>query len=92
MTNVLTSYDLHKIRNYQPLWDGLAKIGATRLLESLWVVTVAADVGQVRDALLGLLDNDDSVVVLELPVGASWSARSVRAGGAAWLTKFVRTY
>jgi hypothetical protein len=92
MTNVLISYDLHKIRNYQPLWDGLAKIGATRLLESLWVVTVAADVANVRDALAGLADNDDSLVVIELPVGTSWSTRAARPGGVAWLTNFVRAY
>lgn len=92
MKNYIISYDLHDQRHYQPVWDLLNRIGAVRLLESLWMVTTAHGSAQLRDALRATADNDDSFVVIELIAGAEWSAWSAKSAGANWLTANVRRY
>jgi len=92
MKNYIISYDLHDQRNYQPVWDLLNRIGAVRLLESLWVVTTAHGSAQIRDALKAAADQDDSIVVIELIAGAEWSSWNAKPAGTNWLTTNVRRY
>jgi hypothetical protein len=85
MAHYIVSYDLHNQRNYQPVWDALESWGATRLLESLWVLTNSATAGEIRDALKAKTDDDDSVAVIELKTGSNWSTWRARQGGTDWL-------
>jgi hypothetical protein len=85
MAHFIISYDLHHQRHYQPVWDKLESWGAVRLLESLWVATLNNTAGQVRDALQGVVDGDDSIAVIELKVGSGWGTYNARKAGVDWL-------
>lgn len=88
----LISYDLRKQRDYEPLWDALAKANASRLLQSVWLVELSAEIGAVRQALSALMDNDDGLAVIELKPGSGWATKSVLPAGNTWLTSHVRAY
>jgi hypothetical protein len=89
MAHYLISYDLHKQRNYQPVWDKLEAWGAVRLLESLWVVTRNSTANQIRDDLKAAIDSDDSIAILELKSGSGWSTWNARKSGIDWLKKNI---
>ena len=76
----LFSYDLHNQRNYKPVWDLLESWGATRLLESLWVVTLNSTASEVRDALNQKIDGDDSTALIELKSGSVGDHASPESG------------
>ncbi len=74
MSLYFLSYDLRKQRNYQPLYDELAKFNAKRVLESLWCfkrfnTTAAA----LRDHFRQFIDQDDGLVVAEV---TDWATRN----------------
>jgi hypothetical protein len=52
VAHYIVSYDLHKERVYQPVWNKLEGWGATRLLESLWVLTSNLTASQIRDGIV----------------------------------------
>jgi hypothetical protein len=81
VAHCIISYDLHDQRTYQPVWNLLGQWGAVRLFESLWVVSLNASVGRVRDALAAVMDNDDSVAAIEMSSGASWASTRARQAG-----------
>ena len=85
----LASYDLHNQRNYQPVWTALEEMGATRLLESLWVLTSSLTAIQIRDRLKQAADSDDSVAVIELKSGSYWATERARQSGVAWLRQNI---
>jgi hypothetical protein len=74
----LVSYDAHHVRDYTRLYRLLAQLSAVRLHYSLWIVEGQFDAAQLRNAIRGALDADDSVAVLELPNGAKWATYRVR--------------
>ncbi|GFN25465.1 hypothetical protein ADE_11630 [Achromobacter denitrificans] len=68
------SYDLRKSRNYQPLYDALAKLGATRVLESLWAITHAdTNCETVRNYFRQFIDADDGLIVTQAVDWATWN-------------------
>jgi len=71
----LVSYDLHNQRSYQPVWDLLGRLRGKRLLESVWIVNSSHNAGQLRDLLNQVIDNDDSVAVVELGPGINRGTR-----------------
>ena len=89
MAHFIISYDLHKQRTYEPVWNALEDWGATRLLESLWVVTLINSAEEVRDALKEMIDNDDSISVIELKHGSDWATTRAKKRGVAWLTNNI---
>lgn len=89
MAHFIISYDLHNQRTYQPVWNLLEKWGAVRLLESLWVVTLGNTAAEVRDALNQVIDNDDSVALVELKTGSGWATMRARQPGIAWLKRNI---
>lgn len=92
MAHFLISYDLHKVRNYEPLWAALGSWGAVRLLESVWLVSINSGAGDIRDALLRAVDNDDSIAVIELKPGSEWSTHRAKPAGTDWLTLNIKRY
>lgn len=93
MQHFIISYDLHRQRTYEPVWEMLEGWGAVRLLESLWVVTTSkGGAGEIRTALQAVIDNDDSLTVIELKAGSQWSAIRAKLAGTAWLSANIRTY
>ena len=89
MASYIVSYDLHQQRHYQPVWNLLESMAATRLLESLWVVTSALTAQQIRDALQTVIDNDDSTAVIELKPGSWWANRLAKPAGVQWLQRNI---
>jgi hypothetical protein len=84
------SYDVHEDRNYQLLIEGLRKVGAVKLLESLWLIAVNDGAGDVTDWMRSLANKDDPVVVIELQPGSSWWSVGAKPDGTAWLTRNIR--
>lgn len=89
MAHYIASYDLHNQRNYQPVWNALENMGATRLLESLWVVTSNLSAGDIRDRLKNAADSDDSIAVIELKEGSNWGTWNSRPTGVEWLKRNI---
>src|SRR5262245_29459523 len=90
MAHFAISYDLHKQRTYEPVWNLLKSWGAVRLLESFWVVTLNNTAGQVRDALQRVVDTDDSVAVIEIKTGSDWACLRAKSAGVEWLRRNIR--
>ena len=61
----IISYDLVAPgRNYQPLWDELARIGAQRGLQSQWAVRrVETTASGLRDHFKKFIDSNDRLLV-----------------------------
>jgi hypothetical protein len=89
MAHFIVSYDLHNQRHYQPVWTQLEAWGATRLLESLWVLSINLTALQVRDGIQVVIDNDDSVAVVEVKQGSWWANRLARPAGVQWLQQNI---
>lgn len=85
MALFVVSYDLHKIRNYEPLHAGLQRGGAVRILESLWLWQVNDTAQGVRDALMNLVDQDDALAVIEIKPKSDWASRNALQPGVQWL-------
>lgn len=66
MAVFLISYDTHKQRNYEALYEGLEENDFVRVLESVWIGELTNSHTEVRDWLRGLLDEDDSILVIKL--------------------------
>ena len=85
MAHFIITYDLHRQRTYQPVWDALEGWGAAKLLESVWLVTLNNTASEVRDALKEVVDSDDSVAVIELKSGSGWATLRAKNAGNDWL-------
>lgn len=66
MTSYTVSYDLMKQKDYQKLWDELARLGAHRTQDSYWLVNVDNTAQELHDHLKSFVDADDRVWVSEL--------------------------
>lgn len=89
MALFLVSYDLHRQRNYQLLWNELSDKGGERVLDSLWVIELKNRAGEVRDGLKELVDQDDSVAVIEVKEGSDWSTSRSQKRGVDWLRQHL---
>lgn len=68
------NYDLRKTRNYQSLYDELAKFNAVRILESLWCFKrTNTSATSLRDFLKQFVDSDDGICVSEVAHWATWN-------------------
>lgn len=87
----IISYDLHRDRDYKPVHDLMDEWHAAKLLESLWLANLRGPAEVVRDIVLGTLDADDSVAVIQLKLGSQWAVTRVLQGGINWLWRFLPT-
>ncbi|CUJ64811.1 hypothetical protein HMPREF3069_03155 [Achromobacter xylosoxidans] len=72
------SYDLRKSRNYQPLYDELGRIGAVRVLESLW--SFARDLTSAESLSTHyrqFVDADDGLIVIKASDWAGYNLLAV---------------
>jgi len=88
-TTYIVSYDLRKSRNYPLMYKALDTLKAAKLLESLWLVTLAPNVGAIRlrDAIMSAarMDGDDGLIVIELKKTSDWATYNAQKTGLAWL-------
>lgn len=89
MAHYIASYDLHNQRHYEPVWEALRKMGAVRLLESLWVLTSNLSAEDVRNKIKAAADSDDSVAVIELKRGSLWATDGAQGAGVEWLKQNI---
>jgi hypothetical protein len=87
--NFFITYDLHNRRNYESLYQLLASWKAVRLTQSDWLVTLNGTAQVVRDVVLGHLDSDDTVAVVEITKGANWATVRVSPAANAFLSDNV---
>jgi hypothetical protein len=85
MALYLITYDLRKRRDYPPLYEALARLKATRLLQSVWLADLVGPASVVRDLLTPYLDADDGIAVIELKSTAQWATLRVNPSGLRWL-------
>lgn len=83
MTTFVLTYDLIKKKDYQTLWDELARLGAHRALESFWLISLNNTAKEVHDHFKGFVDSDDRLWVSELTAKHHFS--NVKGGTNAWL-------
>jgi len=76
VTLYFLDYDLRKQRNYQALYDELARFGAVRMLESSWCFHVSnSTAAKVRDHFKLFIDTDDGLWVAAV---TEWATVGVR--------------
>jgi hypothetical protein len=85
MPMYLISYDLRKIRNYEPLWKVLRDWNSVRLLESLWLTELTGPAEAIRNLLTAYIDNDDGIIVIELKADFQWATLRCQPAGLQWL-------
>jgi len=69
----LVSYDLIKPgRNYQPLYDELARLGAKRVLASEWILRNSSSAYDILVHLVKSIDSNDRMIVNELNSNCAW--------------------
>lgn len=60
------TYDLIKRKDYPELWNELERLGAQKALLSFYLVNLTNDdPNEVRDHLLGFVDDDDRIMVVK---------------------------
>ena len=90
MAAYLITYDNKAPRNYTALYRLMATWGAVRLSESVWLANLAGPAGTVRNIVLGTMQRDDLVTVVELKHGADWAVtQNASPAAMAWLSNNV---
>lgn len=65
MARFIISYDLMKGKDYKKITDELVRLGACRVLFSVWVLQSPMSCKALADHLEAFLDLDDRMVVFE---------------------------
>lgn len=74
MAKYIVSYDLIKHKDYPKLWEELERLGAKRVLLSMWCVNASGTSAEVRDHFRSFVDSDDRLFVVPAVGWASWKA------------------
>jgi len=88
MTIFVITYDLineQGSKDYQPLWDALAKQDCHRTQYSVWLGNFNNTAKQVHDYFRGFLDTNDRLMVCEFTKDY-WYSQAL-AGTTEWLSK-----
>jgi hypothetical protein len=59
------SYDLVKRKDYPELWAEFKRLDAHKCLRSMYLLDVNCTSTELRDHLVGFIDEDDQMVVIE---------------------------
>lgn len=69
----IISYDLRNTRNYDDLYEAIRSYPRwAHIVESTWAVVTSNTAVQIRDHLIGVLDEDDRVFVVKSGSEAAW--------------------
>jgi len=85
MAVFIVTYDAHHERNYQDLYDAMEDHDGVRLSESVWGIVLNSQVAEVRDWVRNLLDDDDTIVVIQVDPKPSWATRKASQDANEWL-------
>lgn len=89
MAQFLITYDLHKLRKYDRLYQLMASWKAVRLTESNWLANLIGPAEIIRNYVGAALDGDDTIAVLEIKPGSDWATVRVTPAAAGWLSANV---
>lgn len=89
MATFIVTYDAHFGRDYEALYKAMADFRGVRLAESVWGIDLDNTPKEVRDWMRGLLDDDDTIIVIQIKPRPSWATRKVAAEATAWLTENI---
>lgn len=91
MAIILVTYDLKAPgRNYEPVHSYLRSFTHCKQMESLWLLDTTLTTVQIRDALSGLIDRNDTTFVVRLSNGSPWNSWNYAC--ADWLNSPVRNW
>lgn len=86
---LLVTYDLHAPgRDYTPVHDYLKQFAYCKHLESVWLIDTQQSAQTIRDALMRLIDTNDTLFVVQLR--PHWAACNY--GCADWMNSSNRTW
>jgi len=85
MASFIVTYDAHHARNYDELYEAMAEHNGVRLAESVWGIELNNTASEVRDWMRNLLDEDDTIVVVQLKPKPSWATRRASKEATEWL-------
>lgn len=89
MAQYLITYDNKPPRNYAALYQLMASWGAVRLADSVWLANLQGPAPVIRDIVMGKLQFNDLVAVVELKHGADWATVNTSPAATAWLSNNV---
>lgn len=89
MAHYAISFEVRDLRHSPHIRAKLEGMGASRLLEVLWVLTSQKSAPQIRDELQKMIDLDDAVAVIELKAGSYWSCLRAKHAGVMWLKRCI---
>jgi hypothetical protein len=90
MAQYLITYDNKPPRNYAALYQLMSSWKAVRLADSVWLANLNGPAPAIRDIVLGRLQPNDLVAVVELKHGADWAvSNAVPITARTWLSNFV---
>ncbi len=88
MTVYSITYDLVKTKDYTRIIEGIKHLSGenwAKPTRSQWIITSTKTSAQIRDHLLGLIDNDDVLFVTEIK-GDDWATWNVHKDVVKWLS------
>lgn len=84
----VVSYDLRKRKDYQTLWDEMARLGGHKPLLSVYLLNVnTPSAATLRDHLSKFIDGDDQLLVIEFSKAPAH--QKANQGTNAWIEKNV---
>ena len=89
MSFYTVTYDLNKKKDYAKFEEGVLKVSSSRCVKctlSQYVIQSTLTAPQIRIALQGYADNDDSILVLKLDI-SDWSCVGLPETVPGWLQK-----
>jgi len=91
MPHYLITYDNKPPRNYTALYRLMAEWKAVKLAESVWLVNLQGPAPAIRAIVLGKMQRNDLVAVVELKHGADWAvSTTIPITARTWLPNYVR--
>lgn len=86
MSIYLASFDLKSpSHNYSTLYGALEQIGAHHAQTTTWIIDENDDARAVTKRLLGLVDKDDSLFLIEISPKTRWTATHLEHETGEWL-------
>lgn len=86
MAVFIVSYDLRQPgQNYPNLIPALSKMAACRCLQSVWLIEASATAQALHHTLKAYMDQNDGLIVVEIPQTSGWWASGLLNQCADWL-------
>lgn len=90
MATFIITYDTHFGRNYQALYDAMKEHRGVRLAESVWGIVLNNNPHEVRDWARSLLDDDDTIVVIQLRPEPNWASWYASDDATEWMHDYIK--